>query len=426
MQYYRQLIQQGYPPMAAAQYTKQYFPEFQDPILNPSLFISPNAASITQQSVQNPIGIGLPMNGLESSLNANLDGKSSRKSIFIASILILGLVGTGGYFLYDDPTEPDFYGEIYWVESEIAIIFEEDGASIGQPLVNGSCDIYQDEAVKHHSNLLFWGLHQKSNDICKHYFDSDKYSSEYKGDYYEVCGAFGLSCLEIYVFEHGIITKEQDYCAVHVSDINTPPSIYESFDENGHLDDDDYEKEVDFWLEDWYEVVDEIMDGDDAPSCFYDFMNDDYDFPSDTFIFMHSACSICSDMSNEGGDGLVYVRMLQSEDESLSKDLLSVSIIVDGGAPLTCQEFTSEWEDEYDKNAACTWFVSHGEEDIWEAGGWEDAMFISEGPNTNLCDGSGGGCTVEITLTKIGVGGEDDRVISQISAFAENIEHVDD
>ena len=34
MKYYRQLIQQGYPPMAAAQYTKQYFPEFQDPIRN--------------------------------------------------------------------------------------------------------------------------------------------------------------------------------------------------------------------------------------------------------------------------------------------------------------------------------------------------------------------------------------------------------
>ena len=43
MQYYQQLIQQGYSPMAAAQYTKQYFPEFQDPILNPSLFISPDA-----------------------------------------------------------------------------------------------------------------------------------------------------------------------------------------------------------------------------------------------------------------------------------------------------------------------------------------------------------------------------------------------
>ena len=89
--------------MAAAQYTKQYFPEFQDPILNPSLFISPDANSIPQPSVQNLIG--LSTNGLESSLGSKLDGKGSRKKIFIASILILGLVGTGGYFLNDSMTD---------------------------------------------------------------------------------------------------------------------------------------------------------------------------------------------------------------------------------------------------------------------------------------------------------------------------------
>jgi len=103
MKYYRQLIQQGYPPMAASQYTKQYFPEFQDPILNPSLFISPDADSIPQPSVQNLIG--LSTDGLESSLGSKLDGKGSRKKIFIASILILGLVGTGGYFLNDSMTD---------------------------------------------------------------------------------------------------------------------------------------------------------------------------------------------------------------------------------------------------------------------------------------------------------------------------------
>ena len=103
MKYYRQLIQQGYPPMAASQYTKQYFPEFQDPILNPSLFISPDADSIPQPSVKNLIG--LSTDGLESSLGSKLDGKGSRKKIFIASILILGLVGTGGYFLNDSMTD---------------------------------------------------------------------------------------------------------------------------------------------------------------------------------------------------------------------------------------------------------------------------------------------------------------------------------
>lgn len=384
--------------MAAAQYTKQYFPEFQDPILNPSLFISPDA---------------------------NIGEKSSRKSIFIASVLILGLVGIGGFFLYDDAAEPSFFGEIYWVESELAIIFEEDGFSIGQPLVNGSCDFFQDKAEENGDEI------KKSNGVCKSYFEmDDEYTLEDKGDFYEICFSRRPSdCSEMYIFERGMIMNNQGVCTVHVSDINPPPSLYDIHETSNESDSlsykwvEEYEQRVDSWLEDWYEVVEEIMDDDDAPSCFYNFMNDDYDFPSDTFIFTHSACSICSSMSNEGGEGLVYVHMIQAEGDFLSQDLLSVSIIVDGGASLTCQEFTLEWEDEYDENAACTWDVAGEDgEDIWEAG---DSIFISEGPNTNLCDGSDGGCTVEITLTKIGVGGENNRVISQISAFAENIEHVD-
>ena len=128
MQYYQQLIQQGYSPMAAAQYTKQYFPEFQDPKINPSLHISPNAASIPQPSVQNSIEIGLPTNGIESSNSTNLDGNSSRKKIFISSILILGLIGTAGYYAYDPYTEPEFYGEILWDYSGNGWLFEEDSA----------------------------------------------------------------------------------------------------------------------------------------------------------------------------------------------------------------------------------------------------------------------------------------------------------
>ena len=417
MQYYLQLIQQGYPPLSAAQYTKQYFPEFEDPIVNPSLFISPNAASIPQPSVQNPIG--LSTNGLESSLSANLDGNNSRKKIFIASILILGLVGTGGYFLYDYLTKPDFYGEIYWVEDKgwggVAIIFEEDGFSIGQPLVNGSCDFFQDKAEKDGYET------KKSNGICKNYFDMDEYSSEDKGDYYEICTSRRPNdCSGIYIFERGMIMNNQGVCSVHVSDINPPPSLYEvkPIDENGDLDYgayEEYHEEVDFWLDDWYEVAEEIMDDDDAPSCFYDFMNDDYDSPSgglDIYIFRDR--DVRTTMSNEGGEGLVFVLMVQGEGDGLSRNLLSVSIIVDGGASLNCQEFTHEWDDEYDEYAECTWWG--GDEDIWEV---YDEIYIAEGPNTNLCDGSNGGCTVDITLTKIGVGGEDSRVIAQISAYAD-------
>ena len=74
-------------------------------------------------------------------------------------------------------------------------------------------------------------------------------------------------------------------------------------------------------------------------------------------------------------------------------------------------------KDEYDENAACTWDVAGEDgEDIWEAG---DSISISEGPNTNLCDGSNGGCTVDVTITKIGVGNEDNKIIANINAYAD-------
>ena len=387
MQYYQQLIQQGYSPMAAAQYTKQYFPEFQDPILSPSLFISPDA---------------------------DIGEKSSRKSIFIASILILGLVGIGGFFLYDD-AEPSFFGEIYWAESEFAIIFEEDGPSTGQPLVNDSCDLFQDKAEEHDYEI------KKSNGICKSYFEmEDEYALKDKGDFYEICFSRRPSdCSEMYIFERGMIMNNQGLCTVHVSDINPPPSLYEiavSSNESFRQLMDEYDQMVDSWLEDWYEVAEEIMEDDNAPVCFYDFQNDDYDSPSgglDIYIFRDR--DVRTTMSSEDEEGLVYVQMVQSEGNGLSQDQLSVSIIVDGGASLTCQKFTFEWDEEYDEYAGCTWSVADGGDD-WEV---YDEIIISEGPNTNLCDGSNGGCTVDITLTKIGIGGEDNRIIAEISAYAD-------
>jgi len=379
--------------MAAAQYTKQYFPEFQDPILKPSLLISSDA---------------------------NIGEKSSRKSIFIASILILGLVGIGGFFLYDDAAEPSFFGEIYWDEGHtlhqpIAIIFEEDGYSIGQPLVNGSCDPYQDQAEEHG-----WEI-QNSSGICKIHFNlNDEYTLEEKRDFYKICISKRASdCSEKYIFERGMITNYQGVCTVRVSDINPPPSqldIARLYNEYSNQWVEEYQQRRDSWLEDWYEVAEEIMDDDNAPSCFYDFLNDDYDSPSgglDIYIFRDR--DVRTTMSSEPEEGLVYVQMIQSEGDGLSQDQLSVSIIVDGGASLTCQKFTFEWDEEYDEYAECTWSVANGGED-WDE---YDEIIISEGPNTNLCDGSNDGCTVDITLTKIGMGGEDNRIIAEISAYAD-------
>ena len=36
-----------------------------------------------------------------------------------------------------------------------------------------------------------------------------------------------------------------------------------------------------------------------------------------------------------------------------------------------------------------------------------------------MCDGSDGGCDVDVTLTKVGVGNEDDKVIREVTAYAD-------
>ena len=91
----------------------------------------------------------------------------------------------------------------------------------------------------------------------------------------------------------------------------------------------------------------------------------------------------------------------------LSWALLSVSIVVDDGAAYTCQEAGTA-------DADCTYTIDSDKN--WEVG---EEITISEGANTNLCDGANGYCTVDVTLTKIGVGGEDSKVIADLTATAD-------
>ena len=104
------------------------------------------------------------------------------------------------------------------------------------------------------------------------------------------------------------------------------------------------------------------------------------------------------DMTDGGGDALVHFKMTAGDD--LSWALLRVSIVVDDGASYTCQEAGTA-------DADCTYTIDSDKN--WEVG---EEITISEGANTNLCDGANGYCTVDVTLTKIGVGGEDSRVIA--------------
>jgi hypothetical protein len=250
--------------MAAAKYTKQYFPEFQDTKINPSLHISPNAASIPEPSVQNSIEIGLQTNGIESSNSTNLDGNSSRKKIFISSILILGLIGTAGYYAYDPYTEPEFYGEIFWDYSGNGWLFEEDSLYwVNVPWNNSDFD----EPECYMDNNHFKGknrVYEMRDGLCYWEWNTDNYSieSSNKGDYYNLCTTEtyyeGELCQKIYSAERGIIFEYDGNCITRVSDISPPEVFYITWYEP---DRDDWQLEVD-------RIADEI--GEEVPvSCNY-------------------------------------------------------------------------------------------------------------------------------------------------------------
>ena len=65
-----------------------------------------------------------------------------------------------------------------------------------------------------------------------------------------------------------------------------------------------------------------------------------------------------------------------------------------------------------DGTADCTYMID--DDNSWSVA---EEITISEG-DVDLCDGSNGGCDVDVTLTKIGVGNEDDIVI-EVSAYAD-------
>jgi len=111
-------------------------------------------------------------------------------------------------------------------------------------------------------------------------------------------------------------------------------------------------------------------------------------------------------MSSDAGDALVHVKMTQGDD--LSWSVLRVSIVVDGGNSFTCVEAAKD-----DGTADCTYTTD--DDNDWST---SEEITISEG-DMDMCDGADGGCDVDVTLTKIGVGNEDDKVIREVSAYAD-------
>jgi hypothetical protein len=89
--------------------------------------------------------------------------------------------------------------------------------------------------------------------------------------------------------------------------------------------------------------------------------------------------------------------------------MLEVTIIVDGGTSLQCDD--EGWADEY---SSCVYTTD--DDQNWGVG---EEITIYEGSDTNLCDGTSGGCEVEVTISKKAVGNSEGRVLAQLNAWAE-------
>ena len=108
-------------------------------------------------------------------------------------------------------------------------------------------------------------------------------------------------------------------------------------------------------------------------------------------------------MGETTDDSLVHIALTQGD--SLNWATLRVSIIVDGGTSIICDA---------DEGDADCLFMTDGETT------WDVAEEITIKENgQDLCDGANGGCNVEVILTKIGVGNEDDKVIAEVTAYAD-------
>ena len=135
--------------------------------------------------------------------------------------------------------------------------------------------------------------------------------------------------------------------------------------------------------------------------------DDDDDNGGGLDLYYFSARDAAGDMDDGGRDNLVHVMM--NAGSGLSWSVLKVTIVVDNGPSYTCEDINTD-----DGSAYCTYTIDSTDSE-WNVA---EEIRIEEG-SVDLCDGTGGGCDVDVTITKLGVGGENDRVLAMVNAFAD-------
>ena len=390
--YYLTLIQQGHTPVDAAHYTCQYYPEFKPPTAGAEMIATPFGSSefvglSGQGGAVSATGAGSITAGTVAA-GAATGGGMSVATIAVVSVLVLGGAGTAGYFIYDYLTEPDFYGTIYWQEFGAGYQFEEDTVYLVFPAIEDNCDYF--ETAFSETNT------QKRGELC--YIDSpfgDFYSIEERDDYFLISFSDEKDTKDrimVYPLERGAVmtVPMSDGCDVWVSDIEAPMFSYATLEGFGEMED---------WRDEFEDIAEEIKE--DGPSkCDYSYYDEDSyaDSPS-SYEFDFSDASDW--VSNATDDDLIHVQMTKGDDVSWAA--LGVSIILDGGDTIACED------GKLGGGELCT-FTSD-DDGTWSLG---ERITISEN-DVDLCDGSTGGCQIDVILTNI----RDDVQLAYIYAYAE-------
>jgi hypothetical protein len=104
-----------------------------------------------------------------------------------------------------------------------------------------------------------------------------------------------------------------------------------------------------------------------------------------------------------GDDALVEIAM--SSGDGLNWAVIKITISIDGGTPQACSEGTNS-------GSSCEYepYQGTGNDQRWEVA---EGIIISGDCYDNW------GCNVDVTITKMGVGSEDDKVVGQVAAYAD-------
>ena len=126
----------------------------------------------------------------------------------------------------------------------------------------------------------------------------------------------------------------------------------------------------------------------------------------DTYTWNDNDAKGATAMSDSTDDALIEVTMASGS--ALNWAVVKISISVDGGTPQACSDAGT---------CSFTTFES-GNDQAWEAG--EGITIVENGQD--LCNGDDGGCSIQVTITKIGTGSEADKGIGVITGYADSLQ----